>query len=224
LAAVTRIFRIIFSRGVRVKMNNVQDIIDTIKKLENDLLEEIQKKEEEFSYTIEGKRVFFAEETRRYHKILATRLSAYILDASFLHILTAPFIWFCIFPALFLDLVVSIFQSICFRVYGIPTVKRSDYIIMDRQSLSYLNLIERINCVYCGYFIGLIAFVQEISARTEQFWCPIKHARKLNSIHRRYHKFLEFGDPRNYQERLIVLRKDFNDLEENGPPEKPRPE
>ena len=193
-------------------MNKLQDIIEEIKRLEKELLVEIQKKEEEFFYKIKGKRVYFEEETKRYHKAIASKIYAYILNASFLNILTTPIIWFCIIPALFLDLAASIFQFICFRVYRIPEVKRKDYIVIDRQSLSYLNPIEKLNCVYCGYFNGVISYVQEIAARTEQYWCPIKHARKIGTIHSRYHKFLEYGDGQEFQKRLAEIRRDFSDL------------
>lgn len=194
-------------------MNNPQDIIEEIKKLEKEFLVEIQKKEEEFFYKIKGKKVYFEAETKRYHKTLATKIHTYLFNASFLNILTAPVIWFCIFPAVFMDLVLSTYQLICFKVYGIPKVKRSDYIIIDRHSLSYLNPIEKLNCVYCGYFNGLIAYVQEISSRTEQYWCPIKHARKLGSIHKHYYKFLEYGDHQDFQNRLEKIRKNFSEIE-----------
>ena len=196
-------------------MNNLQEIIEEIKKLENQLLEEFQKKEEEYFYRIKGKRVYFEEATRKYHKTLAVKIHTYLLSSSLLNILTAPVIWFCLFPALFMDLVVSFYQLICFPVYHIPKVKRGDYIVMDRQSLNYLNPIEKINCVYCGYFNGLIAFVQEIAGRTEQYWCPIKHARRLSAIHTRYHKFMEYGNHQDYQKRLEELRRDFSDLQDN---------
>ena len=194
-------------------MNKLHEIIEEIKKLEKQLLIEIEKKEEEFFYTIEGKKIYFESETRKYHKKLATKIHTYLFNASFLNILTAPVIWFCLLPALFMDAVVSGYQFICFKVYGIPEVKRSDYIVLDRHSLSYLNFIEKVNCVYCGYFNGLIAYIEEIAARTEQYWCPIKHARKMNSFHRRYHKFFDYGDNRNYKESLEQLRRDFGDLE-----------
>ena len=80
-------------------------------------------------------------------------------------------------------------------------------------ALAYLNIIEKINCIYCGYFNGLIAYVQEVAARTEQYWCPIKYARRVSYMHGRYHKFLEFGDGKGYKERLEQLRSDFTDLE-----------
>jgi hypothetical protein len=59
----------------------------------------------------------------------------------------------------------------------------------------------------------LIPYIQEIAARTEQFWCPVKHARKITFMHSRYHKFLEYGDCQDYQKRLEELRQDFKDLE-----------
>ena len=193
-------------------MSKLEEILSEIKQLEKELLEEIQQKQDEYFYIIRGKRVEFEEETRRYHRTMAKTLGRYFADASLAHILTAPVIYFCLFPAFFMDLVVTIYQAICFRVYGIPRVKRGDYIVIDRQHLQYLNLMERMNCVYCGYFNGLIAYVQEIAARTEQYWCPIKHARKLSMIHSRYHKFLQYGDSVDYQERLEEIRDDIREL------------
>ena len=193
-------------------MNKLEQIIVDIRKLEQELFLELQKKQDEYFYIIKGKKVRFEAETRKYHKKLATKLRTYLATAPFLSILTAPIIWSCIVPAVFLDIMVSIFHSVCFRLYGIPMVKRSDYIVVDRHGLQYLNLIEKLNCIYCGYFNGLIAYVQEIAARTEQYWCPIKHARKLAMIHSRYHKFIEYGDGQYYQDRLVELRKGFNDL------------
>ena len=193
-------------------MSKIQDIVEEIKKLEKELVAEIQKKEGEFYYKIKGHRVYFEEKTKKYHKIFATKFFTYILNASVLNILTVPVIWFCIIPAAFMDLVASLYQFICFKIYGIPKVKRNDYVVIDRHSLNYLNPIEKLNCVYCGYFNGMIAYVQEIAARTEQFWCPIKHARKLGAIHKRYHKFMDYGDHKEYQSRLAEIRRDFKDL------------
>ncbi len=193
-------------------MSRIDDLIKDIKRLEKELLVEIQNKEEEFFYKIKGKKIFFEEEAKKYQKKFIVRVPVYLLNCSILNILTVPVIWFCIIPAICMDLTISVYQAICFRVYKIPQVKRSDYIIIDRHSLNYLNIIEKINCVYCGYFNGLIPYIQEITARTEQFWCPIKHARKLRFMHSRYHKFFEYGDCEDYQKRLEELRKDFADL------------
>lgn len=197
-------------------MRTFDDIFADIRHLEQELLEELQKKQREYAYYIDGKRVRFEEETRRYHRTLAKTLRQYFGDARLLHILTAPFIYACIVPAVAMDLVVTIYQAICFRVYGIPRVPREDFIVIDRDQLQYLNPMEKLNCVYCGYFNGLIAWVQEIAARTEQYWCPIKHARKLATLHSRYHKFIEYGDGENYQRKLEKLRRDFEDLRRRG--------
>ncbi len=196
-------------------MQKIQDLIEEIKNLEKRLTLEIQKKEEEFSYEIHGKKVTFEEEVKRYHKTLATKIYTYIFNAAWLNILTVPVIWFAIVPAVFLDIFVTIYQFICFPVYKIPKVQRNDYIVIDRYELKYLNAIEKLNCVYCGYFNGLFSYVQEIAARTEQHWCPIKHARRIGSIHSRYRKFLEYGDGDGYRNRVEEIRRDFEDLKQS---------
>lgn len=158
--------------------NKLQELLAKIRQLEQELLVELQKKEKEYFYEIFNKKVRFQQEVKEQNRRLVKTIRRYLRDASIRNILTIPLIWSCLLPALLMDLVVSIFQMICFPVYSIPKVKRNDYIIIDRQYLSYLNLIEKINCCYCGYFTGLIGYVQEITARTEQYWCPIKHAHR----------------------------------------------
>lgn len=195
-------------------MEKLEELIERIKKLEKELGAEIQKKEEEFFYTIRGRKVLFEQEIKRRHRQYATRLSTYLFNATLFNLLTAPIIWACLLPALLLDFTVTIYHAVCFTVYGIPKVRRRDYIVIDRHALRYLNPIEKINCAYCGYFNGLIAYVQEIAARTEQYWCPIKHARKIAAIHSRYAKFLEYGDAEGYRKRLERLRQDFADLDQ----------
>jgi hypothetical protein len=194
--------------------DKIEALQKRIKKIEKEGLLEIQKKQKEFFYEIRKKKVYFKEEIKRKHKRQSKKIGRYLYDAPFLHKLTAPVIWFAIVPALFMDLFATIYQAICFPVYGIPKVKRSDYIVIDRNYLEYLNIIEKINCVYCGYFTGLIGFVQEIAARTEQYWCPIKHARKTKAIHSRYNNFfMDYGDGDRYQEKLKKIRKSFDDIE-----------
>ena len=193
-------------------MDTLQDIIEKIKKLEKELSQEIQKKEEEFLYRIHGNKVYFEEAARERHKILVTRIHRYLLNASFLSFLTAPMIWFCLVPAVFMDLVVTVYQAVCFRAYKIPRVRRGDYIVIDRHALAYLNAIEKLNCIYCGYFNGLITYIQEIAARTEQYWCPIKHARRIATIHSRYKYFFQYGNADDYKKRVEEIRRAFSDL------------
>ncbi|MBW6519987.1 MAG: hypothetical protein K0A99_03110 [Desulfoarculaceae bacterium] len=193
--------------------NKLQQLIATIKKLENELSQEINKKEAEFRYQIQGKKIRFDQEIKRQHKLVATRISRYVKEAELHNIFTIPFIWACLIPALFLDAFVSLFQAVCFPIYKIPKVKRSSYIVIDRHALSYLNTIEKLNCIYCGYFNGLIAYIHEIAGRTEQYWCPIKHARRTSGFHSRYSRFLEYGDAEGYRQEINKVRHAFEDLQ-----------
>lgn len=197
-------------------MKSLHDLIQQIKSLEKELYAELQKKQDEFYYNIQGKKVRFEEVARRQHKAMMTHVPAYLLRARLRNILTVPFIWACLPPALVMDLMVSFFQVVCFPIYHIPKVKRSDYIVIDRHALAYLNIIEKVNCVYCGYYNGLMAYIQEVVARTEQYWCPIKHARRVANIHSRYPKYLEYGDAEGYKKEFQTIRKDFADLQEKA--------
>ena len=191
----------------------LQSLIEAIKKLEQELAQEFQKKQAEFSYKVQGKKIRFDQEIRKQHKLFATRISRYLQESEIQNILTIPFIWACLIPALFLDAFVFLFQTVCFPIYKIPKVKRSSYIVIDRHALSYLNAIEKLNCMYCGYFNGMIAYIREIAGRTEQYWCPIKHARRTSGFHSRYSKFLEYGDAEGYRQEVDKVRHAFEDLQ-----------
>ncbi len=192
--------------------SKIDDLLAKIKGLEKELVGEIQKQPQDFAYEIRKKRIFFDQQVIQQHKHYLQQLLDYIKNASVKHIISAPVIWAVLFPALFLDGIVTLYQAICFPIYGIPKVNRSTYIVFDRQYLSYLNIIEKINCAYCSYFNGMIAYVQEIAARTEQFWCPIKHARRISTLHSRYQHFLDYGDAESFRQYKEAVRKNFDDL------------
>ncbi|MDD1640835.1 MAG: hypothetical protein LUQ68_04800 [Methylococcaceae bacterium] len=188
-------------------------LLDKLKALEIEVIDELQKQEEEFSYEIRKRRVIFEENVIIRHKEYAKQLIKYITDAPLKHIFSAPFVWICIIPSILMDMTISLYQTVCFPIYGIPKVKRQDYIVFDRQYLQYLNLIEKFNCAYCSYANGLLAYLQEIAARTEQFWCPIKHAKRIKTLHSRYQKFFSYGDAQKYRSQVDSVRHDFKDLE-----------
>jgi len=125
-------------------------------------------------------------------------------SSNFCILITAPVIYSMIIPALILDFFTCLYQSICFPVYGIEKVRRSDYIIIDRHRLPYLNTTQKINCAYCGYFNGLIAYVREIASRTEQYWCPIRHSFKAKGLHKRHKNFAKYGDSKEFHEKQNV--------------------
>lgn len=122
------------------------------------------------------------------------------------NLLAGPFIYGLGIPLVFLDLCVTVYQAACFPIYGIAKIRRGDYIVIDRQQLEYLNFVEKFHCTYCEYATGLIAYVAEIAARTEEYFCPIKHARKVLSTHSRYARFLDYGDAADYQAKLEKFR------------------
>jgi hypothetical protein len=136
----------------------------------------------------------------------------HLRSTPYLVILSSPLIYACIVPFVLVDVSVAVYQLVCFPIYGIPKVCRRDYLVFDRGRLAYLNTIEKIGCVYCSYVNGLLAMITEIAARTEQYFCPIKHARRLAQPHSRYGKFLPYGDARAYREQSGAVAQAFDDL------------
>ncbi len=191
----------------------VEDLLENIRSLERELKEEIKRIKIE-TYEIRDRSIKFKDEVRAHHKSQLVRVFTYLRHARLRNVATAPMIWLCIFPAVFMDLVVTLYQATCFPVYGIPKVKRGDYIVMDRRYLAYLNIIEKANCLFCAYFNGLIGYVGEVAGRTEQYWCPIKHASRVKSQHSRYDRFTEFGDSDQFRANFKTIRSDFADLKE----------
>jgi len=190
----------------------IASIAERIRSLEDELEAEIAVRRDELHFTIQDRRVRFEREVQRRNRDLKARLSRYVLGARPLFVLTAPVIYSVAVPLLLLDLSATVYQAICFRAYGIPRVDRRRYIAFDRRHLAYLNAIEKLNCEYCSYANGLIAYVREIAARTEQFWCPIKHALRVRSTHERYHQFVDYGDAKAYRERLEELRRALQEV------------
>ena len=95
------------------------------------------------------------------------------------HLITGPLVWLPLPFMLLLDLACELYQAVCFPVYGIAKVKRSEYIlILDRTKLAYLNPLEKLACMYCGYGNGVLLYIKEIAGRTEKYWCGIMHAAK----------------------------------------------
>ncbi|MDR3640752.1 MAG: hypothetical protein P4L39_05470 [Humidesulfovibrio sp.] len=193
-------------------MSRVDELLDQIEALEKELVEELRGIEPRLLYTIRDKKVRFSAEVKRRHKLLVTKWFNYVYDSGLMIVLTIPLIWAALVPGLVLDATVSLFQLVCFPVYGIPFVKRRDYIVLDRQSLRYLNVLEKMNCAYCGYFNGLMGYLREVAARTEQYWCPIRHARSIRPTHSRYRYFFPYGDAEAYRKGLSDVRKRFDDV------------
>jgi hypothetical protein len=110
------------------------------------------------------------------------------------HWLAAPIVWSMLIPILFLDLYLTIFNSIVLRLYKIQPIIRKEYIRIDRHKLNFLPWYEKLFCAYCGYANGLFAYAVKIAAVTEKYWCGIRH-RKYNNFREPSHhrEFIEYG-------------------------------
>ena len=190
--------------------DNVKQMINSVRELEAKIEAELHRRQEALQYSIHNGRVFFEKELKLKNAALKKSISEYIKGARWSVILTAPIIYSLIVPLVLLDIFVSIYQAICFPIYGIPKVRRSDYLVFDRMMLDYLNGIQKINCAFCSYGNGILAFGHEVAARSEQYWCPIKHAKKVRGTHSRYPVFTDFGDGEQYHEKVSNIRGLFD--------------
>jgi hypothetical protein len=187
----------------------IQDLLSQIATLEEQLETALHEHESRIVFTIRGKRVEFEKGVHAAHVKLKWGLLRWMVTDRPQNLLTGPIIYFMIIPMVLLDLTVSLYQACCFPIYRIARVPRMHYIVFDRHQLGYLNFYERLHCEYCAYANGLLAYASEIVARTEQYFCPIKHARKALGTHARYKQFLGYGEAENYHARLEQFRRDL---------------
>ena len=185
----------------------INRILAQMATLEDELRTAVHEQESRMFFQIKGKRVEFERSVRDAHRKLRTNVFRWIVTNRPQNLITGPIIYGMAIPLVVVDLCVSFYQWSCFPIYGIQKVRRADYLVYDRHQLQYLNIIEKFHCTYCEYANGLVAYVREIIGRTEQYFCPIKHARKVLATHARYNRFLDYGDARDYEARLEAFRK-----------------
>ena len=160
--------------------------------------------------------VHFSLEDLVEHRRLKISSWKHLRNTRWLVILSSPLIYLCVLPFLLLDASVALYQFVCFPIYGIPKVPRKDYLVFDRGVLAYLNTIEKVGCVYCSYANGLLALITEIASRTEQHFCPIKHAHRLETTPSRYGKYLPYGDAKAYRGEAEAVAQDYKDILPEG--------
>ena len=194
----------------------IEELLKRIRQIQDEIEQEMARRRAELHTDFENRRIRFEREVLEQQRRFKMGLFKYLRQAKFRNVISAPIIYSMLFPMLLLDLFVTIYQYTCFPLYGIPRVRRRDYFVFDRAYLGYLNIIEKINCGYCSYGNGLMSYVKEIVGRTEQYWCPIKHARRVLQAHPYYDGFVDYGDAETYREELDRLRAELAklDLEE----------
>jgi hypothetical protein len=189
----------------------IRQILEQISALEDELQKAMEEREDQLRYRIKDHRIVFEQTVKAAHQRMKLGVFRWFATVRPQNFLTAPIIYGMIVPLALFDLCVTFYQATCFPIYGIARVRRSDYIVMDHQHLAYLNIIEKLDCMYCSYATGMIGYAREITARTEQYFCPIKHARKILSAHSRYRHYLDYGDAENFHGKLEELRTELAD-------------
>ena len=189
--------------------NTIEELLARIRALQDEVEDEYRKARDDFDL----KRAQLAEEFLRQQRRYKVGLLGFLGRTRPLVALTAPLIYAGWIPFLLMDLFVTLYQAVCFPVYRIPRVRRADYLVFDRAELPYLNAIEKFNCLYCSYGNGVAAYTREVAARTEQYWCPIKHARRIQAAHGRYPGFFEYGDGEAFRRGLERLREQYRDID-----------
>lgn len=188
----------------------IDQLLQQMAALETRILQEIEADKSIIRFTVTGKKVAFEASVLQGHRQLKQSFWKWVRSNRPQNLLTGPIIYAMAVPMVMVDVCVSFYQWSCFPVYGIAKVKREDYFIYDRQQLAYLNWIEKFHCTYCAYGNGLMAYMTEILGKTEAYFCPIKHARKVQGIHTHYKRFIDYGDATDYAARLEAFRRQMN--------------
>jgi hypothetical protein len=190
---------------------DIDDLLRQLREIEDELERRFEERRQAFAYEVERRRIVFENQVATRHRALRVSVARFLRTSPLLALLTAPVIYALIVPLAAMDLAASLYQWVCFPIWGMRRVRRGEFLVIDRHYLGYLNGIQKLNCVYCGYANGVIAYAREIAARTEQYWCPIKHARRVPAPHRRYRDFLDYGDGEGFSERLDDYRTRLRD-------------
>jgi len=190
----------------------ISTLIARIEQIEEEIEEELRRRRIQLHADFEHRRVAFERHLVVQQRQFRRGVLQYLRSAELRNVATAPFIYLVFFPLLLLDLAITLYQFVCFPLYRVARLHRADYFVFDRTHLAYLNVIEKVNCAYCSYANGLATYLREIAGRTEQYWCPIKHSRRVLAAHPYYNAFVDFGDAEDYRRQLQELREELRKL------------
>lgn len=115
-------------------------------------------------------------------------------------LLLMPILWSLIIPLVLLDVWIEIYHRVFFPLYKMPYIKRGNYIqIMDRAKLQYLNVIQKVYCMYCWYANGLVRYRVKIAWDTEHYRCGIQHQNKKDFVVEEHQKdFSKYWDEKDF--------------------------
>lgn len=181
--------------------SKINKILKEIIEKRKELAIEWEKIMDKYSFSITEKwKIIFEKVKKISDKKKKKTIWKSISGATFRELLSIPFIYSMIVPVVFFDIFLFIYQQTAIRLYGIPLVRRKDYITYDRKELSYLNIFQKFNCLYCAYVNWFLSYAVEVAWRTEKYWCPIKHAKKMKSNHDWQAFFADYWDADSFKE------------------------
>ncbi|NOZ44071.1 MAG: hypothetical protein GXP45_02845 [bacterium] len=185
--------------------SSINRILQDIELKKQELKEAYLELRSKYGFSRKGKKIIFSKEAIIRGKKFKKPLQKIFLSPNLRHVLSIPFIYLIIIPIAILDLFLWLYQQTALRLYKIPLVKRKDYLVFDRKELAYLNVLEKVNCLYCSYANGIFSYAVEIAGRTEKYRCPIKHAKRGEGAHHREKCFSDYGDAEEF-------RKEYNNI------------
>jgi hypothetical protein len=108
-------------------LSPVDDLVARITQLERELETEVNRARDGWRYRIEAGRIRFERDVRLAHARVKQRIPRFLRESSPLNILTAPLIYSMVVPIAIVDLAFSIYQGLCFPIYGIARVRRGAF-------------------------------------------------------------------------------------------------
>lgn len=189
----------------------INKLYEEIKQKKDELFQEYEKLREKYDFKFIKWKIVFSEKKKDENKKFKIWIFKYLLGSEIRHIISIPFIYMMIIPAVILDIFLFVFQQTCFRLYGIPLVKRKEFLSTERKHLDYLNWIEKINCLYCSYVNWMFSYAVEVWGRTEKYWCPIKHAKKNNTFHNWQDHFADYWDGEGFKKAFNSNKEYFEE-------------
>ena len=111
----------------------IAQLLGQMAALEEELRAAVHQQESRMFFQIKGKRVEFERSVRDAHRKLRKNFFRWLVTNRPQNLITGPVIYAMILPLMMVDFFVSFYQWACFPIYGVAKVRRSDYIVFDRQ-------------------------------------------------------------------------------------------
>jgi hypothetical protein len=122
------------------------DLLLRFRAAEAAVLQDARRQQARWHFHLHRGTVQFDRQVRQAQQRLKQGVLRFLRESSLPNTLTAPLIYSLLLPLALADLWITLYQRICFPIYGITRVRRRDYFALDRHKLGYLNAIEKINC------------------------------------------------------------------------------